>query len=426
MNRHRNTLLALAVMTLLAHPALAAGTSEAQGKVEDAQGNSIPGAVVKFVNAGDAKAAYEVTTDKKGRYFVDGLLYVAPGITWKVSVKAEGYVPSKIKVESRTQTQIVAAFEAELRPDGSPHNIPIRALGKAKVDFVMLTLEQAAAQAPAPPKEEPSPEKGPAGGGANDLQLLAAERIQAGDFAGAAESYQKAIEASPEDSDLRLALAKVLFKLERYPEAETQAKKAAELEPGKAGPNRVLASIYYANDQYDRAEAALAKERQISPDDPGLLTFVAQLAEDMKHTDEAIGAYEQLVGIQPENKEAWIALGNLYASKGDSAKSEAAYRKVTELDPANAAQVFYNIGAVMRNKPNATPADTKKAVESFRKAVELKPDYAAAHKELGYALLNLGEMVEARAAIEKYLELQPKAPDAGELRALLQGLPKKK
>jgi len=426
MKSHPRILAALALASLLVRPVFAAAaTSEAFGKVEDGQGNPIPDAVVTFVNAGNAMATYEVTTDKKGRYFADGLLYVAPGITWKVSVKAPGFVPSKIKVDSKTQTQIVASFEASMRPDGSPHSIPIRALGKAKVDFVMVTPDQVSQQPPATGGTA-APEVSPSTGSSKDPLVLAAERIQEGDFAGSIEFYNKAIDASPDDPERRLDLAKVLYKLERYKEAEVQALKSAELAPGKPGPNRVLANIYYANDQYDKADAALNRERQLSPGDPGVLAFVGQLAEEMNHADEAISAYESLVAIQPDHKEAWVSLGNLYAGKGDSAKSEAAYRKVTELDPANAAEVFYNIGAVIRNKTNPSQADTRKAVEAFRKAVELKPDYGAAYKELGYALLNLGEMADARAALEKYLEVEPKAKDAGELRALLGGLPKKK
>ncbi len=414
---------AVALAVLLARPSFGAGTSEASGKVTDAQGNPIPDAVLTFVNAADAKATYDATTDKKGRYFVDGLLYVAPGITWKVSVKAAGFVPSKIMVESRTQTQIVAKFDANLSPDGSPHSIPIRALGKARVDFVMVPPDQAPPSAPAAGAGES--ERAPSAGLPKDPLGQAAERIREGDLAGSVEYFNQAIEASPGELEPRLELARVLYKLERYKEAEAQAQKAAELAPGKPGPNRILASIYYANDQYDRADAALKRERQISPDDPGVLAFVGQIAEELNRPDEAIGAYESLVAIQPDSKEAWIALGSLYAGKGDSAKSEAAYRKVTEIDPANAAQVFYNIGAVIRNKTSATPADTRKAVEAFRRAVELKPDYGAAHKELGYALLSLGELADARAALEKYLAIEPKAPDAGELRALLAGLPKK-
>ncbi len=417
----------LSLAALLVRPALAAATSEAYGKVEDAQGNPIPEASVTFVNAGDAKATYDVKTDKKGRYTISGLLYIAPGSSWKVSVKAPKFVQSKIKVESRTQEQTVANFEANMKPDGTPHSVPIRPLGKAKVDFVMVPAETMPDVAgPGGAGAEPGVGDGAAPRSAKDPLQRAAERIADGDYAGSVEFYNKAIDEKPDDPDRKLELAKVLYKLERYKEAETQALKAAELAPGKPGPNRVLANIYYKDDQYDKADAAINRERQIAPNDPAVLVLVAQLAEEMGHADEAIGAYQSLVGMNPQNVQAWLALGNLYAQKKQPDKSEEAYRKVTELDPSNAPQTFYNIGAVIMNKPSPTTADTRKAAEAFRKAVALKPDYGAAYKQLGYASLNLGELKEARAALEKYLELEPKSPDAAQLRDLLKGLPKNK
>lgn len=421
MKRLSLTALALLCATLAGRQVLAASTSEAFGKVEDAQGNPIPEAVVTLVNAGNAKASYEAKTDKKGRYFASGLMYVPPGYVWNVSVKKTGYVPSRIKVQSSTQSELVATFETDLRPDGSPHAVPIKVLGKATIDFVMVPGEvtsQAAAQdaaaaaaAAANPQDPLSP---------------ARQKVAEGDYAGSIDLYAKAMETNGEDPAARLEFSRVLLKLERYKDAEVQAKKAVELSPDKPGANRVLANIYYKNDELEKAEAALAKERKLSPDDPGVLSFAASLAEELGHTDDAIAANEALVAQNPKNGPAWLSLAGLYAKKNQPDKSEAAYRQLTEIDPAAAPQTFYNIGATIMNKPSPTPADTQKAAEAYRKAVSLKPDYAAAQKELGFALLNLGQLDEARAALEKYLELEPKAKDAAQIRDTLKSLPKKK
>lgn len=52
------------------------------------------------------------------------------------------------------------------------------------------------------------------------------------------------------------------------------------------------------------------------------------------------------------------------------------------------------------------------ATVSFRKAVELKPDYAEAWNELGYALRNTGNYPESVKAYDEALRLKPKFPEA--------------
>ena len=52
------------------------------------------------------------------------------------------------------------------------------------------------------------------------------------------------------------------------------------------------------------------------------------------------------------------------------------------------------------------------ATASFRKAVELKPDYAEAWNELGYALRNSGNYPESIKAYDEALRLKPRFPEA--------------
>jgi len=56
------------------------------------------------------------------------------------------------------------------------------------------------------------------------------------------------------------------------------------------------------------------------------------------------------------------------------------------------------------------------ATASFRKAVELKPDYAEAWNELGYALRNSGNYPESIKAYDEALRLKPRFPEALEYR----------
>jgi tetratricopeptide (TPR) repeat protein len=103
-------------------------------------------------------------------------------------------------------------------------------------------------------------------------------------------------------------------------------------------------------------------------------------------------------------------------------KSEQAYQKVVELNPREAPQVFYNLGALIMNKDDRGDDDTQRAIAAFRKAVELKPDYREAHKQLAFALLGAGDPEGAKAELEACLRLAPDAPDAKQVKALIDSL----
>jgi regulator of sirC expression with transglutaminase-like and TPR domain len=71
-------------------------------------------------------------------------------------------------------------------------------------------------------------------------------------------------------------------------------------------------------------------------------------------------------------------------------------------------------------------AQGKPGIESaaalLERAIVADPAFAPAHRDLGFALADLGETQKARAELERYLELEPDAKDAREVRSKLRRL----
>ncbi|HLA26408.1 MAG TPA: tetratricopeptide repeat protein [Syntrophales bacterium] len=61
----------------------------------------------------------------------------------------------------------------------------------------------------------------------------------------------------------------------------------------------------------------------------------------------------------------------------------------------------------------------KDAFASYRRAIEIKPDYADAHNNLGNTLRDLGRLVEAEASYRRALEIKPDYADAKYNKSLL-------
>ncbi len=134
-------------------------------------------------------------------------------------------------------------------------------------------------------------------------------------------------------------------------------------------------------------------------------------------TPDEIRHLQEAAKQAPKNVSAWIALGNALMDTGRFDEAAGAYQKALALDPKNV-DVRVDMGTCYRNtgKP-------EKAIEEYRKALKINPDHLNAHRNSGVVLaFDLKKPAEAAREFEKYLELAPNAPDAGEIRQLVQQL----
>jgi Flp pilus assembly protein TadD len=281
----------------------------------------------------------------------------------------------------------------------------------------------AAAEA-APVVAAPAPVGPSAGapGAAPDAFGEAVAKVRGGDPEGSVDLFKKAIEEKPDDWERRNVFAGVLLRLDRQGEATIQANKAAQIAPDKAAPHLTLTEIYLARGLPDKAAEAIAKAQQLEPENTRVLERAAAVAANAGRLDEAITLNERVLAARPNDTEVMVALADLFNRKKEPKKAEEMLERVRTADPKNAYRTFYNLGVVIENRDDATDADHRKAIEAFREAIELKPDYALAHRDLGFVLLRTGDLVNARKSLQKYVDLDPQARDAADIKATIKSL----
>jgi tetratricopeptide (TPR) repeat protein len=428
----KRTMLGLAVAAL----ALCAGApvwaqhdiSAAQGKVLDREGQPIAGAVITFRPKSDPSKTYSATTNKKGVYSVSGLFTAVENDLWLVSVESEGHLPVAVRVESRSVSRVLlgAPMEVKLRGGKGVPEFPIAKMGSATVDFTLAAADAVLAEAQAatasPAEAEAVAGAGAAPGQGRDPWIEAVTLAGAGQLEESLPSFDEAIAEAPDDAERREAYAKILYKLERYDEALVQTQRALEIEPGRVTSHMVLYTIHVGRGDLERARATLEAARALAPRDVRVLEQLAWVAGQAGDKAAETAAWEAITTIDPAHPDAWLALGALYAEAKDSQRSEVAYQKVAELAPDEAYLAFYNRGALIMNRDGRSESDTRRAVEAFRRAVSIKPDYGVAYQQLGLALVELGDRPGAREALQTYLEISPDAPDAKLMRGLLASL----
>jgi len=411
-----------AVALAVSMPVLAQ-TSSVNGKVVDDEGNPVTGVVLTYSPESNPTLQYPGKTNKKGKYFIDGLFTGKEDDSWNIKLELEeGFIVYSMSVESRTANRVLIGDPrtVDLKRKSKIPAIKIRPLGQAKVDFrigppevveqIQVLVDEegnvvAEGTAAEPAKRSPW-----------ELALgLAGE----GDLEGSVEHFEKAIENKPDDDERLRAFAQVLYRLERYDEAEEHAQRAVELVPEFVDGYMVLYTIYVGKGDLEQAAATLGTAKDLAPTNLRLWKQIAFVARENGNRDEEIAAYEKIVELDPGDSATWASLGGTYAEMGDQARSEAAYQKVTELDPENAHQSFFNLGALQMNNDQ-----TDKAIVAFKQAISIKPDYAQAHRELAFAMLNVGDKTGAAEHLQEYVNIKPDAADAAQMKALVDALAK--
>ena len=105
-----------------------------------------------------------------------------------------------------------------------------------------------------------------------------------------------------------------------------------------------------------------------------------------------------------KNPRSWLAENNLGLALVETGNQQEAidhFRKALALKP-DFARAYYNWGTVLSNT-----GQPKEAIERFRQALEYDPDYLSARYNLGTELYQIGQLSEAIVQLKKAVALNP-------------------
>lgn len=134
--------------------------------------------------------------------------------------------------------------------------------------------------------------------------------------------------------------------------------------------------------------------------------------QDWPRTEELCA---KLTKIDPNNAHAWLGLGIAQAQQQKLSGAITAFERSLALD--DSPQARYNLGVALDMNDQV-----EKAVPHLRRAVELRPDYGLAWRSLAWAQVGLGQLREARAAIQEALRLEPTNQDYDQVALVIEGM----
>lgn len=209
----------------------------------------------------------------------------------------------------------------------------------------------------------------------------ASDKLIAG---GATRSEPKDAKEAEANTSLERGLQ--LYKDAKYGDAVASFSRAAALEPNWFRAQYRLAMAYEAQGDYKAAATAYAKSLTLTLDeavDDSFDLFKAQynlansLAQSGQH-EAAVGAYQKLIDALPAAiPTPYYNLGLSYVAMGKTSEAGDAFRKAVEIKP-DYAEAHYNLGLLASRAEQYA-----QAADEFRQAIKSKPDYAEARYSLG-------------------------------------------
>lgn len=198
--------------------------------------------------------------------------------------------------------------------------------------------------------------------------LLGAAQERAGDFAGAAESFEGALRLDPRDAEALMRLGSLYLHLQRPADAEARFRSVLEIQPQSAAAalklaesldaqNKEEAAEAYHNylelqpsdsaargrlvhlllqqQQYDAALAELDRADAGKAPSLDLLRQRADIQIAQKKFDDAILTLQQAIKLSPRNAELLGGLGRIYLQQREFPAAERELKAALQIEPNN-------------------------------------------------------------------------------------------
>lgn len=228
---------------------------------------------------------------------------------------------------------------------------------------------------------------------------------QRDDVEGAIVSYHKALDSDPSLEEVHYNLGRIYSEGGELERAIEHYTRAVTLDPDFALGHNNLGSILQRQGRLDKAIHHFTEAVRADPDFfLGQLNLAKALASAGR-PEAAVFPLEAALRLEPGDASAHFLLGGLYLQSGQTANAIPPLERALALEPTP--RVHNELGTALVGVGRAGDA-----VEHFRRATELDPEYLDAYNNAGAALAISGELAGARDFFRRAVALDPGYTDA--------------
>ena len=224
-------------------------------------------------------------------------------------------------------------------------------------------------------------------------------------------SYQERFDWSESGAETIIKVAQIVLESERDRARKELGEKAAKLYEGA-----------YAALQAGDYPTARQKAEELLGLGAGTYEYAVRfvIARSRAMTGEldlAVEEYRRVLNLKPDLFEGHFDLAGVLEQQGKHDEALLEYARAEALNPEDA-ETQYDLGVILLK----VKQDYEQARSHLARAVELSPAHSQAIKALGFANLwaEKQDLTEGLRLLRRYLELEPAAADAAQIREILQ------
>lgn len=225
---------------------------------------------------------------------------------------------------------------------------------------------------------------------AEDIVRRATAAFNAGRRDDAQKLCERGLADRPGEPMLSHLFAAVLFAKDELATARSHVETSLANRPGNAAAHLLAARIARAQGDFAAALAHVDSTIAIAPQREAFVEK-ARTLDQAGMRAQAHEAWRAILNVIPHHQEAAGRLGRLSWEDGDLAAAASLLERATAGEaPASA---WFDLGVVRQDL-----RDHNGAAAAYRRAIDIKPDYAEAALNLGIALQESGDLDAAMAA----------------------------
>ncbi len=224
-------------------------------------------------------------------------------------------------------------------------------------------------------------------------------------------AFDRSLELNPKLFDSVFGRALVFQKQGKVDDAIATLRSVTDLSPPAARLHHQRAALLESKGDVEGAHAAFRKAIASNPQYANAhIDFGASMIRAGRHR-EAIPLLREATRLVPQYSVAHANLASAHMRLEEYAEAEVAYREASHLQPV-LVQAFMGLGGALLLQESDK---LDEAVAAYERAVELRPDVAGLHADLGEALRRRGDSARAIECAKECLMLDPTSADAYEV-----------
>lgn len=195
-------------------------------------------------------------------------------------------------------------------------------------------------------------------------------------------------------------LGMLAFGAEDRPEAIEMLERAVRMGSRRIHLYDTLSYLHFQEGTIEEARQWVRRAIQANPRDPRFRLKLATLSHFIGEYEDARKTLEPLVRDYPTYWDAKLLLGQVYRQLGENEKALAALNEALEHSKGHVDHIHELAMAKLKT------GDVDGAIEAFEKVILRNPEKGEAHYGIGQAYMKKGEREKARAALERFRQMQ--------------------